>query len=135
MGRVAIVTMPFGSARRPSLQVGLLTGLARQAGWTADPMHLNVEFAELLGRHRYEALCQHRGTMLSDWLFSEAAFGPEAPDKDGRFLDGCEFGLTESALGLESGKARDWLNHVRRALVPAYLETMLASVPWSDYDV
>jgi len=135
MARIAVISMPFSSSRRPSLQVGLISAIARTVGWQADGMHLNLEFASLIGRARYEALCQHRGTLLSEWLFSEAAFPESAPASGARFLDDCEFGLTASALGLDANEAKDWLIRVRSLLVPAYLQALVESARWDDYDI
>ena len=35
----------------------------------------------------YEQLCQMRGRLMGDWLFSVAAFRDEASDVAGRFVD------------------------------------------------
>ena len=35
----------------------------------------------------YALLCEHRGTLIGDWLFSQEAFGDAAPDPDARMLD------------------------------------------------
>ena len=72
--RVALVCMPFYGASRPAIQLGLLQGLARADGHECDTFHLNVELARALGARRYEALCNHRGDMTGEWLFSVAAF-------------------------------------------------------------
>lgn len=135
-GRVALLCLPFASARRPSLQIGLLAGLARGVGWQADPQHLNLEFAKLVGPERYEALCQHRGTLLSEWLFAGAAFGDGEDDAAVELsLAGYDFGLLTGELGLSPDDVRGWLRRVRRVLVPLYLETLLHSRDWGQYDV
>jgi ribosomal peptide maturation radical SAM protein 1 len=98
-------------------------------------MHLNLEFASLIGRARYEALCQHRGTLLSEWLFSEAAFRESVPPSGTDLLEDSEFGLTAPALGLEADEAKDWFLRLRSVLVPAYLEALVGSRDWADYDI
>src|SRR6202000_1041668 len=63
---VALVCMPFASARVPSIQIGLLTAIAASAGCAADSYHLNLELAADLGSDLYESLCEHRGRMTGE---------------------------------------------------------------------
>ena len=46
--RVALVCMPFATALVPSIQVGLLTAIAEQAGFPTDAYHLNLNLAASL---------------------------------------------------------------------------------------
>jgi len=122
MASIVIVNLPFASARRPSLQAGLLKGLAESAGWTCHTLHLNLDFAVLLGRERYELLCQHRGVQLSDWLFSMAAFGDSAPDPAAELLNSLSPGYLDELQALGIDDARVWLLRVRDVVIPAYLQ-------------
>lgn len=133
-GRIALVSMPFASSRRPSIQLGLLAGLARSVGWQAEPQHLSLEFAALLGRDRYEALCQHRGTLLSEWVFAGAAFDTDNTDID-LSLAGYELELTGDELGMDAKEARAWLRRVRVVLVPAFIDALIDSTDWSRFAV
>lgn len=108
---LALVTMPFVSALRPSLQVGMLKPVAESYGFPTETLHLNLDFAVQIGVEAYEALCQHRGPMVGDWLFSVAAFGSEAPDPHAHLLD--ELGPElEAGLG-EAGLGRSGLRELR----------------------
>ncbi len=78
--RTALVSMPFVSTLRPSIQLGLLKGIGEQHGFAVDTFHLSLELAAQLGLQTYETLCHHRGPMFGDWLFSVEAFGDQAPD-------------------------------------------------------
>lgn len=128
--------MPFASTRRPSLQLGLLKGLAESAGWLAETHHLSLDFAALIGIDAYERLCQHRGVQLSDWLFSPAAFGSQAPDAEASLLRDmpAEYraALTEDA---PNGDVDAWLCRIRDVLVPAYIASSLATLASTEYDV
>src|SRR5690348_13883422 len=75
---VALVNMPFASILRPSIQVGLLKSIAASHAFPVTALHLNLDFAQRIGTALYEGLCQHRGRLFGDWLFSIAAFGTEA---------------------------------------------------------
>ena len=72
---VALVTMPVVSIWRPSLQIGLLSAIARSKGFSAETFHLNFEFAAAIGGGLYQTLCPQRTWLVGDWLFSCAAFG------------------------------------------------------------
>jgi ribosomal peptide maturation radical SAM protein 1 len=129
--RVAIVCMPFTSARFPSIQVGLMTAIARKAGYQADSHHFNLELASEMGVERYELFCEHRGRMTGEWLFSRVAFGAQAPA--GAFLDAFpEIGRwATEVVGVGPG----YLHHLRDELLPAYIERCAASVDWGQYRV
>lgn len=135
MPAIVIVNMPFASAKRPSLQAGLLKGLAEGAGWRCGVLHLNLDFAVLVGRERYELLCQHRGVQLGDWLFSTAAFGEFAPDPEGRLSGDLSAEFCGELEGLGVIDARAWLLRVRDFLVPAYLVACAQAVWATDSEV
>lgn len=122
MPRILLVTLPFASSRRPSLQLGLLKGLAQQAGWEAQTLHLNLDFAALVGRDRYEALCQHRGTQLSDWIFAHDAFGEGPAGGDNGMLASLQHGDVAALLALGVDDPCAWLLRMRNVLVPAFLD-------------
>ena len=71
---VVLVSMPFMDPYRPSIQLGLLKSLAAGCGFPARTLHANLDFAVRIGMESYELLCQHRGPMVGDWLFSLEAF-------------------------------------------------------------
>ena len=124
--RVALVNMPFSSARFPSIQLGLLQSILARRGIPATSHYLNLEFAARIGWKRYEWLSDNTLCFVGDWMFARAAFRERAPD--GRlFLQ--RFG---KRLG-KSGAVWLWSQH--REGAQAFLENCLASVPWHQYDV
>ena len=44
-----LVSMPFFTVERPSLQLGLLSAIVREHGFHADTLHLAVDFAVRIG--------------------------------------------------------------------------------------
>ena len=74
--------MPWAGAGRPSIQIGLLRAICERAGFPTDCFHLNLELAARLGVAVYEPLCEHRGHMTGEWLFSVAALGADADHDD-----------------------------------------------------
>jgi ribosomal peptide maturation radical SAM protein 1 len=125
---VVLVSMPFMTAERPSIQLGLLKAVTAGHGYAVRTLHANLDFAHRIGAGPYESLCEQRGQMFGDWLFSVAAFGDEAPDPGGALLGD---GVAE--LGLPGGP--DQLRRIRDEDVPAYLDELVAAVPWQDVRV
>ena len=86
--------MPFMETHRPSIQLGLLKALATRYGFPVRTLHANLDFAARIGVDYYKLLCQHRGPMVGDWLFSVAAFPDTAPDPDAHMIDDLMAGLS-----------------------------------------
>ena len=129
--RVAMVCMPFCMAERPSIQVGLLTALARRAGFETDPIHLNLELAARIPLD-YEGLCTHRGHMTGEWLFSIAAFGEEVEGDDDPYYRAFPEELAWAAQGERDAK---FLSHLRHGVLPQFIEDCVHLVEWRKYDV
>lgn len=131
--RVALVSMPFVSAERPSIQLGLLQALARREGASVQTFSFNLDFARLVGKSAFESLCRYRGRQLGEWLFSLEAFHDRAPDPEHTLLDA--FGEEIDGLlgSMIPSQDRGWLLRLRTVLVPAFLTALEEAVPWGSY--
>jgi ribosomal peptide maturation radical SAM protein 1 len=125
--------MPFMDPYRPSIQLGLLKALTERCGFPVRTCHAYLDFAAAIGVDYYKRLCDHRGTLIGDWLFSLAAFGDAAPDRDARMLDDLAGAL--SYLGASHEDAREKLLQIRNRDVPAYLDSLADSFSWPDVAV
>ncbi len=72
--RAVLVNMPFGGIRFPSIQLGLLQAIAKAAGIKVSGLYANMDFASRIGFRLYDALAQHRGVLIGEWLFTRTAF-------------------------------------------------------------
>ena len=126
--RVVLVCMPFMTTRYPSIQLGLLKALAVASGFPTRTLHANLDFAVRIGVDDYELLCQHRGPMVGEWLYSVEAFPDTAPDPDARMLDDLADGL--SHLGKQDGELRGRRLGIRGIDVSTYLDALVDSQPW-----
>jgi ribosomal peptide maturation radical SAM protein 1 len=129
--RVALVCMPFCMPDRPSIQVGLLTAIARQAGFHTDSFHLNLDLAAQIP-DAYEGLCSHRGRLTGEWLFSIAAFGSEVQERDGPYFEAFPEEIRWAEKGNKNAEYLSWLRHT---LLPKFIDECLAKVNWAEYDV
>jgi ribosomal peptide maturation radical SAM protein 1 len=130
--RVILVSMPFMAVHRPSIQLGLLKSLTARCGFTVRTLHANLDFAVRIGLDYYDLLCQYRGPMVGEWLFSAEAFPDGAPDPDARMIDDLADRLTHLGAGPE---LREKLLRTRGADVPAYLDALVDGFPWAEADV
>ncbi|NJN11170.1 MAG: RiPP maturation radical SAM protein 1 [Richelia sp. RM1_1_1] len=130
---VAIVCMPFASTQRPSIQLGLLKSIAVSHGFKATTFHLNLDFAKQIGIGLYEMLCQYRGHLFGDWLFSIAAFGDSAPDRDDSFLE--DFHPAVNNLLNELKLTKDYLHSLRQVKVLHYLDYLIETIDWGQFQV
>src|SRR5260370_19234820 len=72
---VAMVCMPWGSAYKPSLAIGILKQCVRLAGFTPEVHLLNMRFAQRLGAQLYERISDVAVAHL-EWFFAQLLFGP-----------------------------------------------------------
>lgn len=128
--RLALVCMPFASADRPSIQLGLLGAIAEAAGFAVDLLHFNLDLAEQLGPQLYENLCERRAHMTGEWLFSPAAFGADTPADEAAYLR--EF-PAEAQWVQGLGKHTDYLLELRQHILPGFIQNRLNAVDWSQY--
>jgi hypothetical protein len=131
--RVALVSMPFMETHRPSIQLGLLKTLAAKRGFAVRTLHANLDFAARIGLDCYDLLCQHRGPMVGEWLFSQEAFPGNAPDSDAHMIGDIADEL--SYFGLSTEELREKLSRIRGVDVPAYLDSVVGTFPWEEVTV
>jgi ribosomal peptide maturation radical SAM protein 1 len=135
--RVALVSMPFDVHFRPSIQLGLLKAIASSHGFPVETFHLNLDFARQIGPESYEAVCDYGRNFglggLGEWLFSVAAFGEEAPDHGRRLLDHY-LAYTERFLA-EIEQPEEYLFALRDREVPRYLDRLMETIAWDQFEV
>ena len=128
--RVVLVSMPFMETHRPSIQLGLLKTLAAKRGFAVRTLHANLDFAARIGLDCYDLLCQHRGPMVGEWLFSLEAFPDTAPDSDAHMIGDIADEL--SYFGLSTEELREKLSRIRSIDIPAYLDSLVGTFPWEE---
>jgi ribosomal peptide maturation radical SAM protein 1 len=108
--------MPWESASRPSLAIGTLVAVARQAGFDCAAQHLNLDLAVRMGAAQYDAFAENVELFpLGEHLFAVDLFGSEPLDSE-RYL--ARFGGTDP---IESGSP-DPLHVLRDRTIPGFLD-------------
>jgi ribosomal peptide maturation radical SAM protein 1 len=131
---VALVNMPWVTIDGPSIQVGLLTALARDAGHSAQGIYLNVELAAKIGPEAYERILRlpaDRQHYFQEWLFSAAAFGYSEAAENAYCRDCDALPRILEHLGLSEGEVRG----LHRDFYPALIDRWARDWPWGRFDV
>jgi ribosomal peptide maturation radical SAM protein 1 len=128
-----LVSMPFMDAHRPSIQLGLLKSLAAARGFPVRTLHAYLSFAAQIGKEDYQLLAEHRGSMLGEWLFSLDAFREAAPDPDAQLL--AELADDHPYLAVAPAELRAKLTRLREVEIPAFLDSLVETVPWHEVAV
>lgn len=135
---IALVYMPWGSASRGSIAVGIIKQCARRAGVEPDVHYLNIKFAEKVGIELYEKISDS-SAFFPEWFFSSVLFGPRGlglVKNSWEDLLATELGskmaerLTEMADGSEA-----LCQKIVNDYVPTFIDECLTSVDWFKYRV
>lgn len=128
--RVALVNMPFSSAKYPSIQLGTLSALLKSHGIAVDCHHLNVRFAHLIGVDLHELICEKRA-LFGEWLFSAILFR----DNPKRAEYPIVFKPLFEQAARESGRPVGYFEEVGNRIAPQFLTWALRAIDWGEYQL
>jgi ribosomal peptide maturation radical SAM protein 1 len=129
MKDVSLVSMPFTRVDQPTMGPSLLkAGLAR-AGFSCDVMHLNLDYAAILGLEDYlvyTSQCSNEW-QVGEWLFSHLVFDERASGAD-------EFVASFADTVADSVKLKELL--VRwRGRTDVFFDRILKDYDWGSYRI
>ncbi len=127
---VALVNMPFGYAKYPSIQLGTLSTLLKAQGIGVRSHNLNVFFAHRIGVELYELICEKRA-LFGEWLFSYLLFrdSPKHADYPRTFKPVFE------ELARQSGAPIAHFEELATRTAPQFLAWALTSIDWGQYRI
>ena len=128
--QVALVTMPFGYSKFPSIQLGTLARVLKNHGIGSRSHHFNLLFAHRIGLPLYEVLCEKRG-MIGEWLFSSILFRDNP--KHARYPD--VFKPVFESTAQEAGCSTGYLEEICHTIAPQFLTEVLTSYDWGQFKV
>ena len=127
---VALVTMPFGYSKFPSIQLGTLSRVLKNQGIGVKSYHFNLLFAQRIGTPLYEVLCEKRG-MIGEWLFSSILFRDNP--KHTQYPE--VFKPVFDSTAQEARCSPDYLKEIAQTIAPQYLTSLMASYDWGQYKI
>ena len=128
--QVALVTMPFGYSKFPSIQLGTLSRVLKNHAIGSKSYHFNLLFAHRLGVPLYEVLCEKRG-MIGEWLFSSLLFHDNPKHAEYPKVFKPVFESTAREAGCSTG----FLEDVAHTLAPQFLTELATSYDWGQYKI
>ncbi len=130
---VLLVSMPFVSMSRPSLQIGLLSAIARSHGFATATREPQPRARGTDGRRFLRVDLAAPRARAGRLVVLARGIRRPRPDLSGRFLD--EFATDVVSEAADLGETIERLRTLRHEIVPAYLDLMLEKVPWDRYRV
>lgn len=127
---VALVTMPFGHAKYPSIQLGTLTTALKTHGIPAKCHYLNLLFAARIGFPLYDVLCEQQ-LLIGEWLFSRLLFrdNPLHSKYLTTFKPLCD------RIGQSTGCSPAMLRQIEEQTAPEFLIWAATALNWGQYAV
>ena len=128
--RVLLVDMPSASAGHPSLGLGSLQAMLRDAGIICDVAYPNILFAREIGVAAYEriALDLPHPALAGEWVFAGCLY------KGGRLpADGYVDDVLRACWALPDDDV-DLVLEARDA-APGFVDDYFAAIDWAAYDV
>ncbi|MEW6544834.1 MAG: RiPP maturation radical SAM C-methyltransferase [Nitrospirota bacterium] len=128
--RVALVNMPFGYSKYPSIQLGTLTSLLKSQGIPVECHYLNLRFARTIGVPLYEHLCEKRA-LFGEWLFSHLLFrdNPKHAEYPRTFKPVFE------EIARQSGRPVSYFEDIKTRIAPQFLTWALTAIDWGRYRI
>ncbi len=127
---VALVTMPFGHAKYPSIQLGTLATVLKAQNIHSKSHYLNLHFAGQIGFPLYDTLCEQQ-LLIGEWLFSRLLFR-DNPDHI-KYLN--TFKPLCDRIGQITGAGLSRLQEIEERMAPQFLTWASTSIDWGQYKV
>lgn len=128
--KVALVNMPFGYSKYPSIQLGTLSALLKSQGIGVDCHYLNLLFAHKIGVPLYELLCEKRG-LFGEWLFSHLLFRDNP--KHAEYVR--TFKPIFEEISRQSGCPISYFEELASRTAPQFLTWAMTAIDWGRYQI
>src|SRR2546426_164216 len=127
---IALVNMPFGYSKYPSIQLGTLSALLKSHGLGVKTYYLNLLFAHRIGVPLYERLCEKRA-LFGEWLFSYLLFRDNP--KRAEYL--ATFKPVFEDISRESGHPISYFEEMATRIAPQFLSWAMTAIDWGQYKI
>jgi len=130
MGKVLLVSMPFGALNRPALGLSQLKAELARHSVHCEIRYFAFLFAEFLGSDDYQWIQSDLPytAFAGDWCFTESLYGPRS-EEDQRYV-------ADFFCGTWQRNRTDVQRLLRiRSLVEPFLERCMSEIDWRDYAI
>jgi ribosomal peptide maturation radical SAM protein 1 len=128
--RVALVNMPFGHSKYPSIQLGTLSSLLKKQDIGVKNHYLNLQFGRQIGFPLYDVLCESQ-LLIGEWLFSRLLFHdhPKRQEYPRTFKPVIE------EICRKVGCPSSYVEELERIVAPQFLTKALTTIDWGQYQI
>ncbi len=131
---IVLIQAPWAATTRPSIALGILSGLCLEQKVPCRTLYPNLDLADLLGFELYDRFSYERILYgLSEHLFAVDLFGKDVLNGE-RSLDLYWEGINASNLAdsvkrpLDKLREKEYLQYLRDAVVPSFLDETAARI-------
>jgi len=128
--RVALVNMPFGHSKYPSIQLGTLSAILKAQSIGVRSHYLNLPFAKQIGFPLYDLLCEKQ-LLIGEWLFSRLLFR----DNPHHALYVRTFKPLVEEIAGTAGCPSSYLEEVEQRIAPQFLTWAQTAIDWGQYEI
>ncbi len=130
MGKVLLLSMPYGALDRPALGISILKACLAEQNIVCDVRYFTFSLAEFIGWEEYCWIASELAytAFAGDWTFSPSLYG-EQIESDRNYIRH----VLQDTWRLDSSSIRRILEI--RSMVPYFLEHCLEAVDWNDYSL
>lgn len=125
--------MPTLSARFPSIQLALLKPTLERAGIPAQTFSLFMYFGERVGWRVTEAIADVWPSMVGEWIWTKAAFGPEVGPRDQQYFRAYKHIF--KAICNSAGCTLQRFQRIRDTDAPRFINFCLNAVDWERFSL
>jgi ribosomal peptide maturation radical SAM protein 1 len=142
--KTLLIVMPWAGVQHGALGVSTLAAILQRAGIASDVLYLNVDFARRVRTDFYHFISARGGSRFNgEVFFTPEAFGLDVQQFIYRELlpyYADVFATVDQTVGSpvrerNVAEFQAYCAEVCGRIVPAFLDDIVARVPWSDYDV
>jgi ribosomal peptide maturation radical SAM protein 1 len=133
MKSVALVSMPTLSARFPSIQLALLKPTLERAGIPAQTFSLFMYFGERVGWRVTESIADVWPSMVGEWIWTKAAFGPDLETHDQEYFQAYDHMF--KAICRLAGCTVKRFQRIRDKDAPEFIDFCLEAVDWNRFSL
>lgn len=130
MPAVALVNMPFGHSKYPSIQLGTLSSLLKAKGIPVKSHYLNLCFGQQIGFPLYDVLCESQ-LLIGEWLFSHLLF----QDNPKHHQYSQVFKPLIEEISRKVGCSPSYFDQLEQMIAPQFLTKALTSIDWGGYRI
>jgi ribosomal peptide maturation radical SAM protein 1 len=132
--RIALIVMPMYTGLIPSIQIGLVKSILKEADYQVDDYYFNLSFSKIIGHDLYEHYARCVNMLLGEWLFSSKITQDESYEYFKYFRNDLALNFKFSEYGSENTIINKLID-LKNSFVSSWLEKTASQLISKEYSV